>query len=369
MIDESMDKEQMAGPIQPWEFRAKPAWQRLIIMVGGVVVNFILGFLLFAMVFTIWGKDYISTENAKYGISTGSLGKEAGLQDGDKILQIGDLKLDRFNKGLISQEIVINGANVMKVERDGQLIDISLSDNVKSTLSKNKGADFIGLRTPFQVEKVTGGSEAEKAGMKKNSIILTVNGQPSTYFHEFKEILAANKEKEISMTILQENGDTTRSTAMVSANGTLGFQSYGEDKFFEMSNERYGFFEAIPEGINEGVDFLTLQLKAFKKMFTGEISAKDNLGSVISIANYFDPSWDWRKFWQITAMLSIILGFFNILPIPALDGGYVMFLLYEIISGKQPSDKFMEVVNVIGFLLLISLMIFALGLDISRLFK
>ncbi len=369
MIDESMDKEQMKGPVQDWEFRAKPAWQRLIVMVGGVFVNFVLGFLLYAMIAMVWGKTFITTENAKYGIAPGSIGIEAGLQDGDKVLKVGDLDLERFNSGLVSQEIILNDANSLIIERNNQTRKIDISTDIREKLKESQGSDFFELRTPFEIAKVNKGSEAEKAGLTPNSKIISVNNEPVSFFHEFGKKLAANKDKSVLLHYVNESGDTLSGNAVVSENGTIGFYTHNEkSRYFEVSTEKLGLLQALPHGVKEGVDFLALQIKAFKKMFTGELSAKKNLGSIISIAKYFDSGWDWKQFWTITAMLSIILAFFNILPIPALDGGYVVFLLYEIISGKAPSDRFMEIVNVIGFIILISLMIFALGLDISRLF-
>jgi len=369
MIDESMDKDQMKGPVQPWEFRAKPAWQRLIIMVGGVVVNFILGFLLFAMIFMVWGKEYVKTEDVKYGISVGSIGEEMGLKDGDVILKVGDYTMDRFNPGMVVQQILIDGASQVQVRRDDKILNIGVSPAVKDELSKSQGNDFIGLRQPLKVKSVKGGTEAEKINLEKDGTIIEADGKPIAYFHELSKALDLKKGEDISLKLVSASGDTLSRIAKVTEQGTLGFQPYDYGEFMTVSHEKYSLFKAIPAGVKEGINFLSLQLKAFKKMFTGELDYKISLGSIISVSTLFDPSWDWHQFWYITATLSIILGFFNILPIPALDGGYVVFLIYEMITGKAPSDKFMEVVNVIGFILLISLMIFALGLDISRFFR
>ncbi len=370
MIDESMDTEQMKQPVQPWEFRAKPAWQRLIIMVGGVVVNFILGFLLFAMVLLVWGKEYVKTSDVKYGIAVDSLGTAMGLKDGDKILSVGNVPFDKFNPGTAMKEIILNNASTFEVEREGEKVSVQIPGDVASSLSsrENKGKEVFGFRIPHMIGEVTKKSLAEKTGLKIGDKIIAVNNNSQvTYAHELNKELGNYKNETVNLKVLR-GADTLSYAVKMDSTSKLGFRNEGADKFLTVSREDYTLAQALPAGVKWGTGFLQDQIKAFGQMFKGKIKAKDNLGSVLSIATLFDTTWNWEKFWIVTAMLSIILAFFNILPIPALDGGYVVFLLIEVITGKKFSDKTMEYITTAGFLILMTFMIFALGLDISRLF-
>ncbi|MFZ1788591.1 MAG: RIP metalloprotease RseP [Saprospiraceae bacterium] len=370
MIDESMDKEQLEQPVQPWEFRAKPAWQRLIIMVGGVVVNFILGFLIFAGLLYFYGETYYKNSDLKYGIMVDSLGMELGLEDGDKLVSIGGKPVDRFSRGIFTEEIVFNNASSFEVNRKGSEITLQVPANFaqKLTSPSNKNKGLILERYPQQIAKVNDKSIAEKAGLKKDDKILSVNGRPTIFINQLSTELKKHKNEEVKLIVLRGK-DTLQMVAALDSNAAIGAALYSHEKFLTLSRDKYSIAQAIPAGVSKGVSFLTNQIKAFGQMFKGNIKAKDSLGSVLSIATLFDASWSWERFWTITAMLSIILAFFNILPIPALDGGYVLFLLWEIVTGKKPSDRFMEIVTTAGFVLLITLMVFALGLDINRFFQ
>jgi regulator of sigma E protease len=365
MIDESMDKEQMKQPPQPWEFRSKKAWQRLIIMIGGVTVNFILGILIFAMMMFYWGESYIKTEDAKYGMVVDSMGMRLGLKDGDKVIAVGGVPMPKFNSGLVNNEIIINQAKELEVERDGSKVILPVPSDFVGEITKyeNRGQALFYPRVKLDIKKVVEDGPAAKAGLKDGMVILNVNGKPAIYQHEFKKILQEYKGKEADIQYVLNN-DTIDTKVAISDKGTIGVELEG----LNISAQKYGFFEAFPKGFSMATGFLGSQLKAFGQIFSGKIKASDSLGSVFSIATMFDSGWDWRVFWNITASLSILLAFFNLLPIPALDGGYVVFLLWEVITGKVPSDKFMEIVNYIGFILLMGLMVFALGLDISRWF-
>jgi regulator of sigma E protease len=370
MIDESMDTEQMKQPMQPWEFRAKKAWQRLIIMIGGVVVNFILGFFLFGMVLFIWGKKYYKSENIKYGIAVDSLGQTLGLRDGDKIFSIGNVPFDKFNPGTAVKEIVLNNASTFEVERNGEKLTIQIPGEAANSLSdrSNKGKEIFGYRWPQSIQKVEPSSIADKVGIKAGDKILSINGNSDvTFAHEFYSEIRKHKNELVSLNVLRAS-DTLKLTAQLDSTSKLGLMLDNVDKYIPMDTEKFTLAQAIPGGVTWGMDFLKDQIKAFGQMFKGKIKAKDNLGSVFSIATLFDPSWIWERFWIITAMLSIILAFFNILPIPALDGGYVLFLLIEVFTGKKFSDKTMEYITTGGFLILMTLMLFAVGLDVSRLF-
>jgi regulator of sigma E protease len=375
MIDESMDKEQMKQPEQPWEFRAKPAWQRLIIMIGGVVVNFLLGFFIYAMLLFTYGESYFKNEDLKYGVAVDSLGMKLGLQDGDNIISIGDTKVDRYSPSLLVKEIAINGATKFVVKRDGSEITLDIPEGMQKMLTSSSYKNKTGYypRYPMQVKEVSKNSIAENAGIKPNDFIVKVNNNVTFFSNDFASEIRKHKNELINITIHRPNAangtDTIISQVQMDSTSLIGVSMQDISKFISPSKDEYSFLAALPAGVKKGINFLDMQIKAFSQMFKGKMDAKENLGSVISMAKLFDSSWNWERFWSITAMLSIILAFFNILPIPALDGGYVLFLLWEIITGKKPSDRFMEIVTTVGFFILITLMIYVLGLDITKLFK
>jgi regulator of sigma E protease len=375
MIDESMDKDQMQGPPQPWEFRSKTALQRLIIMVGGVVVNFVLGFFIFAMLLFFYGESYFKNSDLTYGIAVDSIGMQLGLQDGDKLISFGGRPVEKYDRSLLIKEILLNDAKSFEVNRNGSEITIEVPENFNTVLANPANKDKLGYypRVPMKINDVVKKSIADKAGLQKGDAIVMVNDKPTVFAHDFATELRKNKDALVRLTILRPTAenklDTIIEQIQMDSTAKIGMQLASEAELLTVSKVKYSFFESLPAGVVKGVDFLSSQIKAFGQMFKGKMKAKDNLGSVVSMAKLFDSTWNWERFWTITAMLSIILAFFNILPIPALDGGYVLFLLWEIITGKKPSDRFMEIVTTAGFFLLIALMIFALGLDINRLFK
>ena len=370
MIDESMDTEQMAGEPQPWEFRSKPAWQRLIIMVGGVLVNFILGFLIFAGMLWHWGESYTPSANVTDGIYVkDSLGFELGLEQGDKIIQVGDIPFEKFNPGAFNMGIIINDARSYVVERDGKQVTLPIGEQYTKILTKKyKKKTLFTARYPHKVTKVDDGSPASTAGLMVDDAIVKVNSIATPSAIEMIVEIRKHKGEQIPI-VVKRDGQLVPMVITPSEKGSIGIGNAIMDDYYAKTSVKYGFLESFPAGVTKGVGFLKDQLKAFGQIADDRIDATDSLGSIVSIARMFDTSWDWHRFWQITAMLSILLGFFNILPIPALDGGYVVFLLYEIISGRKPSDKFMEYATLFGFILMIGLMIFALGLDITNIFK
>jgi len=388
MIDESMDKEQMKGPPQPWEFRSKPAWQRLIIMIGGVFVNFVLGILLFAVVFGVWGEKYLPTSYLKEGIAVDSLGYEIGLKDGDKIVKLGDKPFDKFNPGTLNKALVIDGIEKMEIERNGQHQIINIDPKFGKFLSKQENSHlrFFQLKMPAVVKAIDEASPAKPgaAGLKVGDVIVGVDGKTTPYYFQFEKELLAGKGDNTSLQVQRgsELVDINYQTMHPGRQKLLqklfgkeapkqrriGFAPHKRDNFYKIETQDYSFGPALSKGVSESWVFLSDQVKAFGKMFTGKINPKDSLGSFITIGKLFGTDWDWQRFWRMTAMLSIILAFFNLLPIPALDGGYVMFLLFESITGKKVPDRVMEITTFVGFLILMSLMLFALGLDISRLF-
>ena len=389
MIDESFDTEQMKEEPQPWEFRSKPAWQRLIIMLGGVTVNFILGFLIYAMIFWNYGRNYLPNDQLTNGIAPDSIGLVMGFQKGDKILAVGDHKMKEFSAGAIKMEIIINEARTIEIERNGQQQTLKVSEEIAEALSKyeNKNFSLVSPRIPFEVgymPKVCTGklfwkkcqpSQAEKAGIQRDDKIIALNGQQLSYFDEFFDMMAKGnyQHKPVQVTLLRKDTvanllDTMNLTVVANKDGKIGAGPKPINTYFEFGHQEYTLVEAFPAGIKEGANFLGSQISAFGQMFRGKIKASDSLGSFLTIGAMFPDTWDWQRFWQMTAFLSLILGFINLLPIPALDGGHVMFLLWEVLTGKKPSDKVLEYSTMAGFVLLIALMVFALGLDISRIF-
>lgn len=368
MIDESMDKEQMALPPQPWEFRTKPAWQRLIIMLGGVTVNFILAFIIYIGMAFAYGDTYIANADLKDGVAIENPAMlKAGFKTGDKIISIDGKAVENFDSDMNMNVIM---AKHVLIERNGQQQTITMPTDFVDQLSKTEKGMLIDIRRPFAIGKV--GEESPNQNLKAKDLILSLNGQKVKYFDEAKAVLLANKGKSISAVVLRDLKETPL-TVKVSPEGTLGVFAGGLDMksleklgYYKISTKEYGFFESIPVGLQKGKDQLVGYGKQLKMIFNPETKAYKQVGGFAAIYNIFPSSWSWEVFWSITALLSIMLGVMNLLPIPALDGGHVMFLLYEIVSGKKPSDKFLENAQMVGFVLLISLLLFANGNDIYK---
>ncbi len=369
MVDESMDLEQMKQPPQPWEFRAKPAWQRLIIMVGGVTVNFLLGFFIFGMMLWGYGKEYLRNDKLEYGIYVDSLGTVLGLQDGDKLLAIGGDPVEEFNPGLLRKAIVLDNVKQIKVWRGNYDQVIEVDPALVPVLASNDYKHMIvaGPRIPFVIGEVTAGSAAEKAGLQAGDEVVWVNNIPATFQHDVIDKLRKAKGETVRLGYKRQ-GVTSEVNVEVSPQGTIGVGLKSAADFGWTAREDYSLARAIPAGINEGVAFIGDWFKGIAQLFRGQVKAKDSLGGFISITKLFSTTWDWESFWRITAILSFILAIMNLLPIPALDGGHVMFLIWEVVTGRKPSDKFMEIATYIGFAIVLALLIFANGLDIMRLF-
>jgi regulator of sigma E protease len=366
MIDESLDREQLKQPPQPWEFRSKTSWQRLMIMTGGVFLNFISAILIYAFVLFAWGETYLPTSNVKYGIVTDTVGFSIGLRNGDKILSVDNQYIESFYK--ITPDIILNSRKTIQVERKGEIINIDIpKDYVQKAL---KGSGQIDARIPFGPFVIAAfgkDSPGKVAGLLVGDELVGIDSLKFTYYDEFQKYLAENKNKTLALNLIR-NGKPVNISVMPNAAGMLGI-SRNRDQVFELKTLKYGFFQSFPAGINKGFRTISDYLKQFKLLFSKGSKAYESLGGFITIGKIFPSVWDWEAFWNLTAFLSIILAVMNILPIPALDGGHVMFLLFEVITGRKPSDKFLEYAQIAGMIILVSLLLFANGNDILRLIR
>lgn len=370
MIDESMDLEQMKEPAKPYEFRAKPAWQRLFIMIGGVLVNFIFAFFLYILILYTWGEKYLPAENVKYGVVVDSLFTNVGVQTGDIIISLDHKKIENF--GTIVGDIVLDGPKTMQLIRDGRTLSIDLPASLQKALlaESSKGFDRKNYIAPrFRYEGVIEGfgekSPAKEAGMLETDRILSLAGQTFAFYDEYVALIKAHKEQ-ILLTQVLRGSDTILLRIPIGEDGLMGVFPRPIDDF-EYAVKDYTFAEAIPAGIHLGSDKIASYIKQFKLFKDPE--AIKSLGGFISIGNIFPGYWSWIDFWYLTALLSLVLGIMNLLPIPALDGGHVLFLLYEMITRRKPSDKFMENAQVVGMLFILLLLLVANGNDIIKLFR
>ena len=367
MIDESMDIEQMKLPPQPYEFRSKPSWQRLLIMTGGVLFNFISAILIYVLVLYAWGETYLPTANVKYGIVTDSVGYSIGLRNGDKILTVDNNYVEDFRQ--IIPDIVLNARKTIQVERDRQKLNIDIPKDFVNKVLKGKGQ--IDARIPFGpfvIEGFRKESPAKSAGVQTGDKLVGIDSIKFTYYDEFQKYLLENRNRTIVLNLLR-NGAPLNLGVKPDALGMLGVTRLVGDQIFEFKTVKYGFIQSIPAGLNKGFKTIADYLKQFKLIFAKNSKAYESLGGFITIGKIFPGVWDWDAFWNLTAFLSIILAVMNILPIPALDGGHVMFLLFEVVTGRKPSDKFLEYAQIAGMVILFSLLIFANGNDLLRLFR
>ncbi|GAA3632126.1 RIP metalloprotease RseP [Flavivirga jejuensis] len=370
MIDESMDTEQMAQEPQPWEFRSKPAWQRLIIMLGGVTVNFLLAILIYVGMSYFYGDKYLPNENIKDGLLIEStVANEAGLHTGDKIIAVDGDKIEKFSE--ISEKVLF-GKEIV-VERNGMQSTITMPEDFLAQLIDSKEKGLISLREPFVIVQVPDTSYNKNSGLKKGDIIIGLNDYKTKYIDQVKSGLEKLKGQEVSAKILRDNAEITL-PLKIDEEGKLGLayasgstpETLAALGYYEFETIEYGFFESFPIGLKKTGDKISSYMTQFKAIFTPSTGAYKGVGGFKAIYDIFPSFWSWQVFWNITAFLSIMLGVLNLLPIPALDGGHVMFLLYEMVSGRKPGDKFMEYAQMVGFFILIALVLFANGNDIYK---
>ena len=368
MIDESMDKEQMAQPPQPWEFRSKPSWQRLIIMLGGVTVNFILAAVIYIFMLFGYGDVDITTNSIKDGYwIVNPLLIELGLETGDNIRAINGTPIVNYKD--IRKNIL--EAQVISVERDGEQLDINLPTDFLGQLSAGKSRGLIEIRYPFIISKVADSSLNKSLDLKEGDAFLTINGQEIKYYDEVEERLSGFANQTITVEMLRDNETIVREL-QVNDKGKVGIQpggTWGDLErlgYYEIIKKEYSFGESIGAGLTKFGEQMVAYWTQLKLIFSPETGAYKGVGGFKAIYDIFPGTWSWPDFWNLTAFLSIMLGVLNLLPIPALDGGHVMFLLYEMASGRKPSDKFMEVAQMVGFFILIALVLFANGNDIFK---
>ena len=371
MIDESMDKEQLVKPPKAWEFRAKPAWQRLIIMVGGVFVNLLLGIFIYSMTLFVYGDKYLANENITDGVwCVNDMAKNLGFENGDKFIRADGKKIERFSD--ILESVIIS--KTVTVERSGELVDVSIPGNVIEQFLTNNNQQLFYPRIPTIIGGFPDNSNAEKAGLKVKDVLKKINGVDFVYFDEFKAQLSQYKGQEIVLTYERE-GEEMSTNINVDENGKLGFapanlslKQLEELNIYTISSVKYGFVSSFPAGYKKAIKKLRSYIDQFMLILNPSTGAYKGMGGFGAIGSMFPESWNWEAFWNLTAFLSLILAFMNILPIPALDGGHIVFLIYEMIVGRPAPEKVVENAQVVGMVILLSLLIFANGNDIARLF-
>lgn len=372
MIDESMDKEQMKKPPQPWEFRSKPAWQRLIIMLGGVTVNFILAIVIYIGMAYFYGDKYLPNQDIKDGVMvTDSIGYKLGLANGDKILKVDDETINNFSE--IQMKILFG--ETVTIKRADSTFTIAIPNDFISQIIDADQKHFIGLRIPFVIGSISESSPNIDRGLMPKDKIVGINNIPIHYFDEVAVVLEKYKGQDAIVSV-KRDGLVKELNLKITDEGKLGVSlyhfTYGDLEKLNLYNfetKKYSLLQSVPVGLLKSKDKMMSYVKQLKAIFNPDTGAYKGVGGFIAIGSIFPSEWNWQAFWSITAFLSLILGFMNLLPIPALDGGHVMFTLFEIITRRKPSDKFLEYAQIAGFFILIALLLFANGNDIYKLFK
>ncbi|MBE8714651.1 RIP metalloprotease RseP [Sphingobacterium hungaricum] len=366
MIDESMDTEQLKNEPQDWDYRSKPAWQRLIVMLGGVIVNIIVGIFIFWMLTFKMGETDLDNTKLVNGVVPGIIGKEVGIQTGDRIVAINGKPAVNFFQDIAANSEVLMGDAVLSIDRKGEKVDIKMPADVLNKVADHKASEFVQPRSKMTaVNMVQEDSEAEKMGMLVGDSIVSVNGHPIVFFDEFKSAVDTLANKAVVINVIRDGSPKTL-TGKVSAEKTVGF-SHKADLTLPIVRKEYTLAQSFPIGAAKAFTVITDNIKGFGKIFKGEVRADKALAGPVGIATMFGTEVDWVRFWSLVGMLSMALAFMNLLPIPALDGGHVIFLTIEIIQGKPLSDNFLEKAQMVGFFILIGLMIFVFGSDIMKL--
>lgn len=367
MIDESMDKAQLNKAPESYELRSKPAYQRLIVMLGGVIVNVILAIVIFIGIAWIWGDDFLPSKNLTYGVHATELSKKIGIVDGDVILSLDQKELSDFS--MLESNLVLNNPKTIQVKRGDSLLSLAIPSTLAGAIANaNNQTAFVLPLFPVIIDSVGKTAVIVEGSFQKNDTLLSLNGQSIQFQHEFVEV--KKKYSDSLVTILAKRGaDTVKIRTLINNKAQLGLFVQTPIQLFSTVHQSYSFFEAIPTGVKRCFTTLDNYVAGIKQIFTGKVNPNDSLGSLISIGNTFPSQWDWERFWTLTAVFSIVLGFMNVLPIPALDGGHALFILFEMLTGRKPSDKFMEYAQIVGMVLMFGLMFYALGLDFWRLFK
>jgi regulator of sigma E protease len=367
MIDESMDKEQLNKAPEAYELRSKPAYQRLIVMLGGVIVNAILAIIIFIGIAWFWGDNFLPSKNLSYGVHATEVSKKMGIQDGDIIVSLDQQELTDFFE--LESKIVIDAAKTIQVQRGDSMINLTIPSTVAAELSNaNNSTAFVLPLFPVIVDSIGKTAVVVEGSFQKNDTLLSINGQSVRYQHEFIEV-KKNFSDSLVTVLAKRGADTVKIRTLINNKAQLGLFVKLPMQLFKTVHQDYNFMEAIPKGVQRCLSTLDNYVTGIKQIFTGKVNPNDSLGSLISIGNTFPSQWDWERFWTLTAVFSIVLGFMNVLPIPALDGGHALFILFEMITGRKPSDKFMEYAQIAGMILMFGLMLYALGLDFWRLFK
>jgi regulator of sigma E protease len=364
MVDESVDKEQLAAPPQPDEFRSKPAWQRLIVMIGGVTVNAILGILLFAMILWYWGEQKIPMHKLPNGLAASAFAEDMGLKSGDIISAVNGKKV-AFLDDLYSTDYLLQSSVLLEIKRDQRNLELQLpADFFRQFLEQDKSL-LLTPRMRFAVGEVAAGMPAQKAGVRDGDSIIAINGKRVLFFDEVQKIFKNNKSHICTLSLRSGIADPRDVMVQVSDQGTIGF--YPALEVIPTQTVRYSLFSALPAGARMGWKTISDNLKGFGMIFRGEVPVEKSLGGPIAIAKkMYGGIWDWQRFWTTTALLSMILAIMNMLPIPALDGGHVIFLLVEMITGRPLSEKFLMGAQYVGMVILILLMVFAFGNDLLQ---
>ncbi|NBV10974.1 MAG: RIP metalloprotease RseP [Chitinophagia bacterium] len=367
MIDESMDKEQLNKAPESYELRSKPAYQRLIVMLGGVLVNVILAIVIFIGIAWFWGDNFLPAKNLSYGIHPTEISKKMGLKDGDIVVALDQKELKDFFE--LESKIVLDNAKTIQIKRGDSVLSLAIPTTIATELSNaNNTSAFVLPLFPVIVDSIGKSAVVVEGSFQKNDTLLSINGQSVQYQHEFIEV--KKKYSDSLVTVVAKRGmDTVIIRTLINNKAQLGLFVKLPMQLFKTVHQEYSFTEAIPTGIQRCFTTLNNYVTGIKQIFTGKVNPNDSLGSLISIGNTFPSQWDWERFWTLTAVFSIVLGFMNVLPIPALDGGHALFILFEMITGRKPSDKFMEYAQIAGMILMFGLMLYALGLDFWRLFK